>query len=47
MSQAPQNQTGLNEEDPAEAVVKYIPWVLPLAGAVLMFLLAFIAVMMA
>lgn len=47
MSQAPHNPTGVNEEDPAEAVVKYIPWVLPLAGGVLMFLLAFIAVMMA
>ena len=47
MSQAPHNQTGLNEEDPAEAVVKYIPWVLPVAGGVLMFLLAFIAVVIA
>lgn len=47
MSQVPHNTTGVNEEDPAEAVVKYIPWVLPLAGGVLMFLLAFIAVMMA
>lgn len=33
--------------DAAEAVVPYIPVVLPLAGAVMMFLLAFIAVNMA
>ena len=35
------------EPDPVEAVVKSIPLVLPLAGAVLIFLLAFIAVSMA
>jgi len=34
-------------EDPVEAVVKHIPVVLPLVGAVMMFLLAFIAVYMA
>ncbi|MEN9844267.1 MAG: hypothetical protein RLZZ612_2096 [Pseudomonadota bacterium] len=34
-------------EDPAEAVVNDIPVVLPLAGAVMIFLLAFIAVFMA
>jgi hypothetical protein len=33
--------------DPVEAVVPAIPVVLPLVGAVLMFLLAFIAVNMA
>ncbi|MEG1042487.1 MAG: hypothetical protein RSE94_21465 [Pseudomonas sp.] len=33
--------------DAAEAVVPYIPVVLPVAGAVMMFLLAFIAVHMA
>lgn len=33
--------------DPAEEVVKYIPVVLPAVGAVMMFLLAFIAVYMA
>ena len=33
--------------DPAEAIVDVIPWVLPLAGALLIFLLAFIAVTMA
>lgn len=36
-----------HEIDPVEEVVSSIPWVLPLAGAVLMFLLAFIAVNMA
>jgi len=35
------------EIDPVEAVVSSMPLVLPLAGAVLMFLLAFIAVSMA
>ncbi|MDF1483921.1 hypothetical protein PY257_01755 [Ramlibacter sp. H39-3-26] len=33
--------------DPVELIVPYIPVVLPLAGAVLIFLLAFIAVYMA
>ena len=39
-----------NEEtavDPVEAVVKHIPVVIPLVGALLIFLLAFIAVFMA
>ncbi len=35
------------ELDPVEAVVPFMPLVLPLVGAVLMFLLAFIAVTMA
>ena len=34
-------------DDAAEAVVHYMPYILPLAGAVMMFLLAFIAVNMA
>jgi len=34
-------------DDAAEAVVPYIPYVIPLAGAVMIFLLAFIAVSMA
>lgn len=34
-------------EDPVENVVSSMPLVLPLAGAVLMFLLAFIAISMA
>ncbi len=35
------------EEDPVDSIVPMMPIVLPLAGAVLMFLLAFIAVSMA
>ena len=34
-------------QDPVEGVVKHIPVVIPVAGAVLIFLLAFIAVFMA
>jgi hypothetical protein len=34
-------------QDPVEAVVKHIPVVIPVVGAVLIFLLAFIAVVMA
>jgi hypothetical protein len=33
--------------DPTEAVVKHIPVVIPVVGALLIFLLAFIAVFMA
>jgi len=35
------------EQDPIEAIVAHIPVVLPVVGAVLIFLLAFIAVSMA
>ena len=35
------------DTDPVESIVPVIPFVLPLAGAVLMFLLAIIAVSMA
>lgn len=35
------------EQDPIEAIVPHIPVVLPVVGAVLIFLLAFIAVSMA
>jgi hypothetical protein len=35
------------EKDAIEAIVPYIPVVIPLVGALLMFLLAFIAVTMA
>ena len=35
------------EQDVAESITPFIPWVLPLAGGVLIFLLAFIAVFMA
>jgi hypothetical protein len=34
-------------DDPVEGVVKHIPVVIPAAGALLIFLLAFIAVFMA
>ena len=34
-------------QDPVEGVVKHIPVVIPVAGAVLIFLLSFIAVFMA
>jgi len=35
---------GDDDLDPAEAIVDVIPWVIPLAGAGLMFLMSFIAV---
>lgn len=35
------------EVDAVDAIVPMMPWLLPLAGGVLMFLLAFIAVTMA
>ncbi|MGH8821950.1 MAG: hypothetical protein ACREWJ_11750 [Rhodoferax sp.] len=35
------------EHDPIEDIVPMIPFVIPIAGAVLIFLLAFIAVFMA
>lgn len=35
------------EQDPVEAIVPLIPFVLPVVGGVLIFLLAFIAVTMA
>lgn len=44
---APAHHDAPAEKDPVEAIVKHIPLVLPLVGAVLMFLLAFIAVFMA
>jgi hypothetical protein len=44
---APSNQNHAAPADAVEAVVPLIPVVLPLAGAVLIFLLAFIAVSMA
>lgn len=39
--------TEVHYHDPVEDVTKHIPVVIPLAGAILMFLLAFIAVKMA
>ncbi|MBU3900281.1 MAG: hypothetical protein KJ614_15400 [Gammaproteobacteria bacterium] len=44
-SPAPQEQA--SQIDVVEGVLPYMPIVLPLAGAVLIFLLAFIAVFMA
>jgi len=44
---APAPHTTDHEVDVVEAIVPYMPIVLPVAGAVLMFLLAFIAVYMA
>lgn len=40
-------QPEINPDDAAEAVVPYVHIVLPAVGAVMMFLLAFIAVKMA
>lgn len=44
---APAPQQENHDVDPVEAIVPAIPLVLPIAGGVLMFLLAFIAVFMA
>lgn len=44
---APAHSDSNQAHDPVEAVVPAIPVVLPVVGAVLMFLLAFIAVSMA
>ncbi len=44
---APAHDEQPHPEDPVEAVTRHIPVVIPLGGAILMFLLAFIAVKMA
>ncbi len=44
---APATHDTTNPQDPVEGVVKHMHIVLPVAGAVLMFILAFIAVFMA
>jgi hypothetical protein len=44
---APAHQTESHDVDPVEAIVPLIPFILPIAGGVLIFLLAFIAVSMA
>ncbi len=44
---SPTPATPARDLDPVESVVSSMPLVLPLAGAVLIFLLAFIAVSMA
>jgi len=41
------NHDASDDQDPVEAIIKHVPIVLPVAGAVLMFLLAFIAVYLA
>ena len=47
MSPPPPHQADTHDQAPVESIIGVIPWVLPLAGGVLMFLLAFIAVFMA
>ena len=47
MSHAPQENHSDQPQDIVESIVPMMPIVLPLAGAVLIFLLAFIAVFMA
>jgi hypothetical protein len=47
MSSPPTQAPEDHEHDPIEDIVPMMPIVLPLGGAVLMFLLAFIAVSMA
>jgi hypothetical protein len=44
---APAHHNDSHDTDPVETIVPLMPLVLPLAGGVLMFLLAFIAVFMA
>ena len=44
---APATQNSQTEVDVVEAIVPYMPIVLPIAGGVMIFLLAFIAVFMA
>lgn len=47
MSDAHSHQTTESTQDVVESIVPHMPIVLPVAGGVLMFLLAFIAVFMA
>ncbi|WP_374667720.1 hypothetical protein [Ramlibacter sp.] len=47
MSDAHSHTDSAHPEDPVEAIVPAMPIVLPVAGGVLMFLLAFIAIFMA
>lgn len=44
---APTTHNDTASDDPVEKIVPFIPFVLPLAGGVLIFLLAFIAIYMA
>lgn len=43
----PASQHEAEHVDPIESLTSSIPWVLPLAGGLMIFLLAFIAVFMA
>jgi hypothetical protein len=47
MANAPQHTPANDQQDVVESIVHHMPVVLPVAGAVLIFLLAFIAVFMA
>ena len=47
MSAPDTNHTAVESDDPVEKIFHLMPIVLPLAGGVLMFLLAFIAIYMA
>ncbi len=47
MAQAPHDHHGDEPQDVVESIVPLMPIVLPVAGGVLIFLLAFIAVFMA
>lgn len=47
MTHAQTEVAATDEPDVVEAMTPYIPWVLPLAGAVLIFLLALIAISVA
>ena len=47
MSSEPYHSSEDHEHDPIEDIIPMMPIVLPIGGAVLMFLLAFIAVNMA
>lgn len=44
---APAAHDTAHEQDPVEAITRHIPVIIPVAGAILIFLLAFIAVFMA
>lgn len=46
-NEPPQHGQEFEPQDPVEAVIPIIPIVLPMVGAALMFLLAFIAIYMA
>ena len=47
MANAPQHTPAIDQQDAVESIVHHMPVVLPVVGAVLIFLLAFIAVFMA